>query len=216
MRERATSPTEHYHSAMAFHPDADASRPPVLPPERTPPPAPPAPPLTVERAGPDAAESVYALLAACGRAMAAKGFANWNPPPTSVERLRADAAHAVLLVARTAHGAVVGTALLAPAPARPYDGDVRAGRVRWHAPDGVRACYVNRLAVHPAWQGRGAARQLLDAVAAHARAAGASVVRFDALAEHAGLNAWYARLGCRPCGTRPHSGRQFAVFEKAL
>ena len=42
----------------------------------------------VTRAGPELAESIYALIADCGRELAASGFENWTLPRVSVEALR--------------------------------------------------------------------------------------------------------------------------------
>ena len=60
---------------------------------------------------------------------------------------------------------------------------------------GVRALYLNRLAVVPERWGGGLGAALMRRVEARAREVGARAVRFDAFRDNAPLRAFYRRLG---------------------
>ena len=170
---------------------------------------------SVRRAEPHEAEAIYQLLVECGRAMTELGLRNWDPPPASAERIRAEIAGDIVLVALGTDGALVGSVTLRAQPTHEYGPDEAAGDVTWglgEAP--VR--YMNRLAVHPARQGTGLGGRLMAASEAEARAAGAAALRFDVLAANEELVRWYERRGARVRGRRRHSGLDFVVMEKAL
>ena len=172
--------------------------------------------VTITRAGPDRAEAVLALLVECGREMSARGLRNWDPPPASAESIRAEAVDHVVLVALTGAGDLVGTVTLRGIATHEYEPDVRAERVRWGATSGGPARYMNRLAVHPAWQRTGLGARLLAAAESEARDAGAAALRFDVLEANPALIRWYERRGCERRGRRRHGGKDFVVMEKRL
>lgn len=169
--------------------------------------------FTIERAGPELAPAILALLVECGRDMVAHGFDNWNPPPATVDSIRTEAVEETVLVASTRER-LAGTVTLRRVPTHSYDDDVLGGTVRWVS-DGP-AMYLNRLAVHPSLQRCGLGERLLEAAAAEARDAGAASLRFDALEGYRELLEWYRRRGCEPRGHRAHSGKRFVVLERAL
>lgn len=102
--------------------------------------------------------------------------------------LDADRGDAGLAVARTAEGAVVGTA-------------------QW-----TRSGYLtrkvlgelDRVVVTPEWRSRGAGRALIDAIAADARAAGVEVLILEVRGNNHGALALYERNGFRYAGTLPN------------
>jgi len=59
------------------------------------------------------------------------------------------------------------------------------------------ALYLHKLAVHPNWQGRGLARELLGFAALETRAAGRPWLRLDTAAERPKLRAIYENFGFR-------------------
>lgn len=63
--------------------------------------------------------------------------------------------------------------------------------------------YFGMLSVDPAHQGTGLARRLIEAVEAHARAAGSVALDIDVVNLREELPAFYARLGFTPTGTAP-------------
>lgn len=61
-------------------------------------------------------------------------------------------------------------------------------------------CYVNEIALSPAWRGRGLGSRLLRAVRARARGAGAEHINLDQMADNAAVERLYARLGFHVVG----------------
>jgi GNAT superfamily N-acetyltransferase len=167
----------------------------------------PFPDLAIRRATPADAGAVHALLAAAGRALAAQGFRNWEAPYPLDHLLRATADGA-LHVAH-ADDALVGTYMLRAAPVVAYLPSP------W-VDDAAPARYLNRMAVAPAWQGRGIGGRLLAHVEEQARGAGARVVRCDVLAANRRLRDFYERAGYRACGKRTHSRWDFVCMEREV
>ncbi len=171
--------------------------------------------VRIERARPDQAEAILALLAACGRHMTAHGLRNWDPPPATVASIRAEIRSEVVLVALAPGGELVGAVTVRALATHDYAADVAEGRVAWAAP-AAAARYMNRLAVEPARQGTGLGARVMAAAEAEARAAGAAALRFDVLAANDPVIRWYERRGCAVRGRRRHSGLEFVVMEKGL
>ncbi|HEY2744616.1 MAG TPA: GNAT family N-acetyltransferase [Polyangia bacterium] len=127
----------------------------------------------------------HAILADCGRALAAAGYHNWDPP-YPLERMRAEATSRQIYIV-TDGGAPIATYTITTTMPHPYPPAI-------FAPD-VPALYLNRLAVIPArWRG-GLGRICMDDVEARARAAGCRAVRFDAFRDNHGILDFYRRLG---------------------
>jgi [ribosomal protein S18]-alanine N-acetyltransferase len=70
----------------------------------------------------------------------------------------------------------------------------------WHAPQQI--CHLVRIAVVPAYQGRGIARQLLHDVIAHAHTRGAAHITLNTQHDNHAAQALYARSGFVPNGER--------------
>lgn len=167
--------------------------------------------LQLRRATPADAAALFALMAAAADRLAARGYGNWLPHYPA-DRIAADtverdvwAVHA----ARAPGAPLVAVFMLGAAPKTPYAPGAWPDR---DAP----AIYLNRIAVHPAWQGRGVASWCLARADALARAAGASVIRCDVLAANTGLRGFYERHGYVKRGARTHSGWEFACYEKGV
>ena len=81
------------------------------------------------------------------------------------------------------------------------------------------ALYLGRLAVSPAWRGRGLAGRLIDAAEAEARRRGLELLRLHARLELPMNRRLFARRGFVEVGVRAHPGYirpTFAVMEKAM
>ena len=92
------------------------------------------------------------------------------------------------------------------------------GIVLW-TPQEDDALYLGRLAVAPAWRGRGLAGRLLDAAEAEARRRGVARLRLHARIELPANRRLFARHGYVEVELRAHPGYAeptFAVMEKAL
>jgi len=78
---------------------------------------------------------------------------------------------------------------------------------------GLRAWYLNRLAVNPSVQGSGIGRWCLTHLTERARTDRIEAIRCDVLAANLALRRFYQRAGYRDWGTRTHSGWEFACYE---
>jgi len=125
------------------------------------------------------------ILVAAGRALAAAGFPNWERP-YPLWRLRREAVSREIWLVED-RGRAVGTYTVTTRPPNRYPPT--------HFARGVRALYLNRLAVVPERWGRGLGSTLMAEVEARARAVGARAVRFDAFRDNAPLRGFYRRLG---------------------
>jgi GNAT superfamily N-acetyltransferase len=160
----------------------------------------------VVRIGPADVERAHAILLACGRAMAARGLPNWDPP-YPLETMRAECTSRAVYLVRE-DGADVATFTVAPEPLRPYPDEVF---------DAARsALYLNRLAVVPERWGGGLGRWCMADIEARARAAGAALVRFDAFADNPGLREFYRRLGYVERGPFAIGAIPVICFEKEV
>jgi ribosomal protein S18 acetylase RimI-like enzyme len=79
--------------------------------------------------------------------------------------------------------------------------------------------YLSRLAVRPAYRGRGLGRTLIEYVEGRARAVGLRCVRLGVRIALARQRAYYERLGYRPVEARAHAGYPeptYLLMEKPL
>jgi GNAT superfamily N-acetyltransferase len=97
-----------------------------------------------------------------------------------------------------------------------YEGGL-IGVVLWTVQED--ALFLGRLAVSPAWRGRGLAGRLIDATEAEARRGGLELLRLHARLELPMNRRLFARRGFVEVGVRAHPGYirpTFAVMEKAM
>ena len=170
------------------------------------------PALATRRATPADAAQVHALLAAAGDALAAEGFTNWIPPYPLENVVRDVVERAVYLVETRVPGVspeVVGTFMLGPRPHRPY------AAMTWAAPD-EPAQYLNRMAIAPAWHGRGVGSWCLAEMVRLAREAGAGALRCDVYEPNLRTRSFYERDGFVARGTREYGGRTFVCYERVV
>jgi ribosomal protein S18 acetylase RimI-like enzyme len=142
------------------------------------------------RLAPGEIEAAHAIVAACGRALAAGGWRNWDPP-YPLERMRAEATSRQIYLVTDGDEAVA-TYTVTTTPPHDYPPAIFA--------PAVPALYLNRLAVVPARQKSGLGRACMADVEAHARAAACRVVRFDVFRDNAVIRAFYQRLGYTELG----------------
>ncbi len=75
-----------------------------------------------------------------------------------------------------------------------------------------QALHVRRLAVDPAYQGRGIGRALMEWVQAHARGQGLRQIRVGVRRELPGNRAFYERLGYQVVRERSHPGHDAVTW----
>lgn len=152
-------------------------------------------------------DAVHALLSAAGDRLAARGYPNWLPAYPR-QRVAENISDGITYAVQGA-GAIVAVYTLRPLPVHPYN------EIDWADPTAM-ARYLNRLAVHPAHQGRGVGRWCLQHVAAQCQADGVTAVRCDVLQANIPLRRFYERSGYHDRGSRFHSGLHFSVYEQVL
>jgi GNAT superfamily N-acetyltransferase len=166
--------------------------------------------LAPRRLGPDDADDLaaaHAIIVACGKALAAGGWPNWDPAPITLERMRAVAGERDVYLVRDGVDAVA-TFTVGTTPPHRYPSAV-------FAPE-RSALYLNRLAVVPARWRTGLGRACMVDVEARARAAAVAAVRFDAFRDNAPLREFYRRLGYIERGPFQVGPIPVVCFEKVL
>ncbi len=162
--------------------------------------------MRARRLGAGEVQAAHAILVAASRALKAAGFPNWDPP-YPLAKMRAEAVSRQIWLVEE-RGRPVGTYTITTRPPHRYP----ATRFR----RGVRALYLNRLAVVPERWGGGLGSALMRRVEQHAAEAGARAVRFDAFRDNAPLRAFYRRLGYVERGPFRVGPIPVVCFEKEL
>jgi ribosomal protein S18 acetylase RimI-like enzyme len=78
------------------------------------------------------------------------------------------------------------------------------------------AVYLHKLAVRPAFRGRGLGARIAEWVDRHGAAAGRAYLRLDCLRDNAGIRAYYERLGFEYRGDVEHPRFWAALYERAI
>lgn len=130
---------------------------------------------------------ILRITQACAADLCARGIFQWNEAYPSAAVLRSDLERGelwVLELDKRPVGMVVLTGQM--------DAEYKA--VRWLGPESAHR-YVHRLAVHPDFQGRGIARQLMDFAEERAREEGADSVRLDTFSKNLRNQRFYENRG---------------------
>ena len=154
---------------------------------------------------------ILSIARACGAAMRASGIFQWNESYPSEAAFRNDLARGELWVFDPGAGPVA--CLVVSDHMDPEYRDVH-----WSSPD-EDARYIHRLAVHPDWQRRGLAGQLMDFAEALALDQGASSMRLDTFSRNAGNQRFYENRGYLRLGAvyfPNQSAYPFYCYERAL
>jgi GNAT superfamily N-acetyltransferase len=164
--------------------------------------------MRTRRLPPTEVPRAHAILSACGRDLRARlGLGHWDPP-YPLDDMRADAAAREVYLVEDGRRAVatytVGTKPIPDYPA-----------ALW-TPDTEPALYLNRLAVKPKLQHRGLGRWCMTQIEERARTLGCRAVRFDGIAAHPSLRAFYVALGYAERGPFQIGPHPVVCFEKLL
>lgn len=87
--------------------------------------------------------------------------------------------------------------------------------VEWKFTEG-RWLLIHRLCIHPAFQGKGYAKALLDFAEKYAKTNSFSAIRLDAFIKNKRALELYEKNDYRPCGTVYFRKGAFTCFEKKL
>lgn len=132
------------------------------------------------------------ITKACAAQMIDKGIYQWNEAYPSLEAFQMDVERAELFVLEQS-AKIIGTVVISTLMDKEYR------PVQWLTPDGV-SIYIHRLSVHPEFQGKGHARQLMDFAENRARKKGYRSVRLDTFSQNKSNQRFYERRGYQRLG----------------
>lgn len=130
---------------------------------------------------------IISITNACAADLCRKGIYQWNEKYPSRDAFKADLERGELWVLED-KGRLLGCMALS----KVMDAEYRA--VEWIGATGNNR-YVHRLAIHPEFQGRGYARQLMDYAEDNARSQGAVSIRLDTFSQNLRNQRFYERRG---------------------
>ena len=166
--------------------------------------------MRIERAEPRAVPEIMRLIEMCVAQMRSQGNFQWDEVYPSQPIFEEDARAGTLFVVRE-DGQGVACVCLNDTPSPEYQS------VSWSDPGGA-VLIIHRLAVHPQWQRRGIARQILVDAEQYARERGFACLRLDVYTGNPRAMALYPRQGYRRAGQVwfPRRPLPFDCFEKHL
>lgn len=148
---------------------------------------------------------------ACGAVMRARGIFQWTPEYPSRKAFSRDIERGELWVFEQ-EGQVIGTVVLSSHMDEEYR------HVRWLT-DNRANRYIHRLAVDPAFQGRGIAQALMDFAETRAAAEGACSIRLDTFSRNSRNQRFYEQRGYTRLGAvyfPSQSPYPFYCYERIL
>jgi len=137
--------------------------------------------------------NILSLTKACAADLCRKGIYQWNEKYPSREAFKVDLERGELWVLEL-KGRLMGCMALSNVM------DAEYKTVEWTGATGNNR-YVHRLAVHPEFQGRGFARQLMDYAEARARSEGAVSIRLDTFSQNVRNQRFYENRGYNRLGS---------------
>jgi GNAT superfamily N-acetyltransferase len=164
-------------------------------------------------------EPAHEILRLCGLDMQERlGLSHWVPP-YDLEAMRRSAVERQVYAVWQAEQIIATFTLGSEIPAF-YVKSMPAIWQLWNTPE-LRALYVNRLAILPAYQGQGLGRWCMQTIERLGSERGCAAVRLDAYGKHAGLQTFYTKLGYRSVGhfffyTKRYGDTETICYEKLL
>lgn len=135
---------------------------------------------------------ILILTKACAADLISQGIYQWSVLYPSESEFREDIEKERLYV-KTLRGKIIGVIALCS------EMDPEYREVEWLTPSGNNL-YVHRLAVHPAYQGKGHARKLMDFAEDKARTRGYVSIRLDTFSQNQRNQKFYELRGYKRLG----------------
>ncbi|CAZ95598.1 GNAT family N-acetyltransferase [Zobellia galactanivorans] len=151
------------------------------------------------------------LTQACAAAMMANGIYQWNEHYPSRQAFECDVDRKELYVLEE-DNQIIGTMVISTFMDEEYK------PVRWLTPTD-KNCYIHRVAVHPDFQGKGYAQQLMGFAENYAREKGFSSLRLDTFSQNKRNQRFYEARGFQRLGDiffPKQSGHPFHCYELVL
>jgi ribosomal protein S18 acetylase RimI-like enzyme len=137
--------------------------------------------------------NILSLTKACAADLCRKGIYQWNEKYPSPEAFKGDLKRGELWVLEQ-NDRIIGCMALSTAM------DAEYKTVEWIGANGDNR-YVHRLDIHPEFQGRGYARQLMDYAEGRARSEGAISIRLDTFSQNRRNQHFYEQRGYTRLGS---------------
>jgi ribosomal protein S18 acetylase RimI-like enzyme len=147
---------------------------------------------------------ILRITDACATQMASHGIYQWNSYYPSYEILEQDVLRDELYVL-TNQPEIVGLIVISKVM------DPQYKNVSWLTPDGDNL-YIHRLAVHPEYQGKGYAQQLMGFAEDFAKKAGAVSIRLDTFSQNRKNQRFYGQRGYKKLGDVYFPGQSVDPF----
>jgi GNAT superfamily N-acetyltransferase len=164
--------------------------------------------IGIDLARPEDVEPLLALLRSCIQHLRAQGLDQWDELYPDQATVESDVRSGAALVARQG-SRILGVVVL------DEHQDPEYADVSWQLSEGP-VVVIHRLMVAPASEGRGLARNLMQAAEERASALGYRSVRLDAFTKNPRALSLYPRLGYRDAGGIQLRKGAFRCFEKPL
>lgn len=135
---------------------------------------------------------ILTITRACAKKMEENGIFQWNEHYPSKEAFIKDIERYELFVIeenRTVQGTIVISTLM----------DDEYKPIKWLTPNG-NSTYIHRLSVHPNFQGKGFAQQMMDFAEAYSRENGFVSVRLDTFSQNKRNQRFYEQRGYQKLG----------------
>lgn len=159
------------------------------------------PPMQIEQARPEEADTVAAVLNEAAQWIAGEGRPLWSAADIAPERIRRDTDAGGYFIARS-NGETAGVVRL--------DLDDPGF---WPEMETGTSLYVHKLAVSRAWAGRGVSIRLLEFARERTAGLGRPFLRLDCVADRAPLRSLYERFGFSLHSVIHKGERAFARYE---
>jgi len=135
---------------------------------------------------------IIAISKACAQRMIANGIHQWNEHYPSVQHFEKDIERDELFVLELGNK-IIGTIVLSTYMDEEYQD------IKWLTPNGNNI-YVHRLSIHPEYQGRGYAQELMDFAENFARENKFDSVRLDTFSQNERNQRFYETRGYKKLG----------------
>ena len=156
-------------------------------------------------------ESILLMTKACAKHMISNGIYQWNEHYPNAEAFQQDIERNELFVLINENnilGSIVISSLM----------DDEYKSIQWLTPSD-KNIYIHRLAVHPIYQGRGFAQQLMDYAENFALAQGYASIRLDTFSQNDRNQKFYELRGYNRLGSiyfPKQSDHPFYCYERVL
>lgn len=130
---------------------------------------------------------ILAIAKACAVDMIQKGIYQWNEHYPSEKAFKMDIKRKELYVLEN-DGRIIGTIVVSSLMDEEYE------PIQWLTPNSKNV-YLHRVAIHPDFQGKGFAQQLMDFAEKHARQNGCISVRLDTFSQNERNQKFYETRG---------------------